>query len=280
MILSQSYIKNLLDYNHCPLKFKTHDMDRLFDKEPSQVMFRGIYFEYITLGNLPKSEVVPVYPELKRTKKRTHEIHKERIDQQIAKFEQILVDQDIQLVGGGEVIQYRYSPGLILSIHIDAIVIHKGKLYVMDLKLTQDINSTFGPFAWGAFDYMDKLQAHLYSYVFSQIFKEKIGFIYLVFDYKKSGGEHKVFEATPTEEDLSRMFTRIEKAELKMHWNESSGFKPRPSKKACSGCLIKDCIARFSVEEPKAVNNSTQKKSKPKSVLVDIDALLENALNF
>lgn len=270
MKLSQSIIKEVLKYGLCPRWFKARYIDQSHESEPSLAMFRGIYFEYELLDNLPRSGQTPVYPRGKRGK---HEIHKSRIDRQIQRFPQIMDEEGIQIICGTQNIEWKYSPGIILTLTLDSLVLYKDRLYVGDIKLSQDLTSSFGQICWGDYGNMDKLQAHLYSYVMSQVMGEEVGFIYMVFDYKKSVQEYRIFEEKLTPEKKDQMFDRIMKAEARYQWMKQSDFRPRAYEKTCKKCTISDCVARFRPEpeveqEPVEIpHNATEK--------IDIEQLLE-----
>jgi hypothetical protein len=268
MKISQSIIKEVLKYGLCPRLFKEKYLDNSYEDSPSMAMFRGIYFEYVLLGNLPRSGKVPVYPVGKRGK---HEIHKSRIDKQIKNFPKIMKKEGIEIIGGVQEIEWKYSPAITLTLTLDSIALYKGKLYVADLKLTQDINSTFGDICWGSYDQMDKLQAHLYAYVMSQVMGEEVGFIYMVFDYKKSAQEYLIVEETLTKAKKNEMFDRIAKAEQKINWMRQTQFRPRAYEKTCKNCSIQDCVARF---KPEAVPVEEAFVKPENAVKVNIDDLI------
>lgn len=242
MKISQSIIKEVLAYGLCPKKFKAYYLDNDYEREPSVAMFNGIYFEYEVLGNLPKSGEVPVYP---LNKKGKYPVAKTRIDEQIKNFPKIMAKEGIQVLGGVENIEWKYSQSVTITLTLDSMVYYKGLLYVGDTKLSMDINSTFGPVAWGNYEQMDKLQAHLYSYVMSQVMGEPVGFLYIVFDYKASKREYRIFEEHPSKVDKDDMFKRLAEAERKMRWMEYVDYKPRAYEDTCKSCKIQDCIARF-----------------------------------
>lgn len=269
MKLSNTLIKQVLKYKMCPTKFKAYYLDDEFDSKPSMAMFRGIYFEYELLGNLPRSGETPVYPLGKNGK---FEIHKSRIDKQIKAFPEIMEKEGITVLGGVENIAWRYNKVLTLTLTLDSMVFYKGKLYVGDIKLSQNMESSFGPAAWGDYERMDKLQAHLYSYVMSQVLGEPVGFIYIVFDYSKNGGGYQIIEEWPGREDKDQMFERIVKAERKMHWIEATGYKPLGYVENCKNCEVANCYARITEKE---TEKPTVVKPKGKTVSVDLDKLLE-----
>lgn len=242
MDISQTIIKNVLSYGLCPTKFKAMYMDGEIQSEPTIYMFRGIYFEYELFGNLPKSGETPVYPVGKKGK---HEIHKSRIDKQIKNFNAIMKKEGIEVLGGVQNAEFKYSSTINLTITLDSLVFYKDKIYVMDIKLCQDLTSTFGPLAWGAFETMDKIQAHLYSYVMSEILGEPVGFIYAVFDYKNKKQEYKILEVKSTPTERLDMFRRISETQSKILWMRVSGFKPKPYENTCKKCPLIECLARF-----------------------------------
>jgi hypothetical protein len=269
MKLSNTFIKQVLKYNMCPAKFKAYYLDNEFDSTPSMAMFRGIYFEYELLGNLPRSGETPVYPLGKRGK---HEIHKSRIDKQIADFPAIMEKEGITVLGGVENIEWRYNKVLTLTLTLDSMVVYKDRLYVGDIKLSQDMESSFGAVAWGDYERMDKLQAHLYSYVMSQVLDEPVGFIYMVFDYKKDKGGYKIFEEWPDKTDTEAMFERIVKAERKMHWMKATAYKPLGSVENCKSCKVADCHARIT---EKKIEAPVKPKVFGRTVSVDLEKLLD-----
>lgn len=266
MELSQSIIKHVLEFGLCPKKFKAYYLDCIYEREPTMAMFRGIYFEYRVLGNLPKNRKVPVYPLGKKGK---YEIAKSRIDEQVERFASVMEAEGIRIIGGVQQVSWQYSQSVRLTLTLDSILYYKDRLYVGDLKLTQDLTSDFGALSWGNYSQMDKLQAHLYSYVMTQVMGEPVGFLYMVFDYKPSVREYRIFEESPGESDINQMFDRIMEAERKMRWMEQVGYRPQPFEKTCKTCAVVDCVARYREETVPAEEMAPKPEGKTVSVSVE-----------
>ncbi|UJP63966.1 hypothetical protein [Mongoliitalea daihaiensis] len=266
--MNQSLIKELTSYGMCPRKVKAYYVDNECESDPSIYMFRGIYFEYKILGNLPKSGEVPIYPLLKRGR---YEIHKQRIDEQIENFPKILEKEGIQIIDGQQEIEYKYDDLLTLFITIDSLALYKGRLCVMDIKLTLDLNSTFGKISWGNYDQMDKLQAYMYAYVVSKVLGDDVGFLYAVFDYKKSEREYRIFYEGLDDFKKRIMFERINKAEAIYQNIRQRGWKPKPSEETCKNCKVKNCDARFRYEQaPVLDEKALMKERKPVALIEDL----------
>ena len=273
MEISQSIIKQVTSYGLCPKKFKAYEIDRIYENEISINLFRGVYFEYRLLGNLPKNGKVPVYPVGKKGK---HEIAKSRIDYHVERFPRIMEENGITVLGGVQNIAWKYSQSITVTLTLDSLLYYKGKVYVGDIKLTPNIHGTFGPFAWGNYEGMDKLQAHLYAYVMSQVLGEEVGFIYMVFDYKPKIQEYGIFEETLTQSKKNEMFDRLIEAERKLRWMNAIGFRPRAYEDTCKTCRIPDCPARL--DRKPTPEAEAFVKPEGKTVSVSVDELL-NIMN-
>ena len=117
-----------------------------------------------------------------------------------------------------------------------------------DLKLTQSIHTTFGPFAWGAPQTMDHTQAVAYSWAYAQKYKEWVPFYYVVLSHGKVGDYLKVrvmmdnLKVGEFKLAMSRTVDLIE--------NYSASGKPWPkipSDANCKGCPIKNTCEMYRI---------------------------------
>lgn len=203
--ISQSLIKRFFKYDpftdqwnyreFCPRKEKELSIDRIHEWS-SDAMDCGKYFETLCLGSGRDGEMVLDLPRKKLTKAEqqaniiaemegTPIMHKgakltdqTRIDEQSLRFVQRCLELDIKIVKNVNTqvkILKQFSPDVLLSCNIDIfptqISIGGGRpqLAIIDLKLTSDLNSTWGDFCWGEFEKMDPIQGYMYHYMVRDI---------------------------------------------------------------------------------------------------------------
>jgi len=177
----------------CPVNKRQILIEKIYKderKECSDAIKYGLFFEQNTLGKSARDEEIIVLPRHAKTNKMlSPEI---RIRQQIALFPMLceqygikVTEKNVQVVKIGH-INCPNHPGIDVFIHCTADFISSVKInnyekeeVVIDLKMTGDINSTFGEFGWGNMQYIDKFQGVLYSMVF------QLPFAYWIFDHKK-----------------------------------------------------------------------------------------------
>lgn len=215
LILSSTLIKRLtkargsaVDFIQiCPTNFYLTEILRYERQLPSLSMLRGLYFETHILGSSADGERTLDLPRMKTGGKYAEQ---RRIDEQILRFSQLKQQWGLEInpVYQGKTIkntQLRKKvvfehpeitekyPNLKVIMKMDLDLISPAKfeafgtsyefeMMVIDLKLTQNLETTFGNFAWSNYDNLDHVQAQIYS-----LFND-LPFAYLVFDYSANLG--------------------------------------------------------------------------------------------
>jgi hypothetical protein len=289
--INQSKIKRVTGNAVCPQKYFVEEITREHKRETTEWMLRGHYTEYKLWGTLPKEGNIPVLPGGKA--KGSISVIQQRIDQQVAAFPGIMTKHGIKVVRTNYEIEVLYNPEIILHGTIDALVEYNGKPYIMDLKTTANVHSTFGDFAWGkiielmpgtdgiyvaswlpGIHQMDFIQAHAYMYLMERLTKRRWGFLYVVLDYKKTPGpEYKIIEVPFDEDARQDMIGRLEATKYKLNLFKELNYQPIPSEFECKECKLLDCVERLKPEEEEASRQITQllKESLIQKLPVSVD---------
>ena len=191
IILSQSLIKQFVKrgdvIDFCPWKVFEESINRKYRTE-SEAMTKGLFFETKTIGGSARGNAVHTLPKKKNGKKYVWQI---RIESQV-----IEARKDIKRLGVSVnklTTQQRFARQWHGFDEFDITVIIVGELDVLshitkengervltviDHKLTADVTSVWGDYAWGAPETMDHIQAHTYNFL------TDLPFSYFVYDYK------------------------------------------------------------------------------------------------
>lgn len=256
IIISQSLIKEMIvqgnEVNVCPLLLWKTMISKELRQDPTDPMRKGSFFEYIALGGgAPGTEEVTTLPLVRGDKKSADQIRIEaqatvflnainRYEVNIEKtqvvFEKewdnasnIWADQYEILIKGVADFQ---SP--IKAIGIDSNNQRIPLFYddaIHDLKLTADVNNTFGPYAWGVPYAMDHIQAAIYNYL------TDLPFFYWVFDYKPKP-EYKIIQKKVDSTTKMEMHESIRKVVEKIVMFEENEWDAVPYFNLCSNCIV------------------------------------------
>lgn len=252
MILTQTIIKKLKDDNKCPHRIKKVFIDREVKEEPTESMVKGMFFEYLALGNANyDGDIINDLPRKKGGEKTVDQI---RIEQQVKKFkDEVIPLYEVNILGKGEEFTYEHE-GITLRIKVDfyGTIRYNGKTYPLigDLKLTGDMTNQFGDFSWGFPQNIDHTQAILYSWVFTKAFQEQADpgmpdplFIYFVFDYKPIP-EYKLVHVAPERLRFAELKQTIETVKERMIYYDATGWSYKPKYTECAKCpLVTTCPA-------------------------------------
>lgn len=250
IILTQTILKKLKDDRYCPQRIKRVYIDRTLKEVPTEAMTKGMFFEYITLGNPNKDgNVINDLPRKRGGEKTIDQI---RIEQQAKRFkDEVLPLYDIQIVGKGETFSIEHE-GVTLTITVDlyGAIRYNELLYPLigDLKLTKDMNESFGDFSWGFPQNMDHTQAILYTWVFTKAMEESKEnfdrdplFIYFVFDYKPVP-EYKLVHVAPERLRYAELKQLISDVTAKIIYYEQTSWPYKPNYVECAKCpFLKEC---------------------------------------
>ena len=209
----------------------------------TESMYRGHYFEMKCLGVRNWKEID--LPRLKNGKKSAAH---QRIDQQIESFVQFCNDYNIKIEGTDRILSHKLSDHIVLQTQQDFYGTMNGEPYVFDLKLTGDVNNTWGKFSWGEPSKMDHTQAFLNSWLCEQN-DDPRKFAYLVFDYSPRMGK-KVITKTVRSTDYSELENKINFVLRSILVYEDEGWPAQPSYEQCKSCPLKNKCHSANIVKP------------------------------
>lgn len=266
--VSSSIIKELYprgeENNICPRQFHAFYIARTHEHSDRLAWMKGRYFESQLIGTA-RDGVVDDLPRDQRNGKKT--IDHQRIDDQVLvakqtfKFYNIEVNEhNVQVV-----LRMPYSDHYVLKGTLDifpttVLDTETGALIpaIVDVKLTEDVESKWGDFCWGAPTYMDHTQALHYSYLVENIdnplnditsyppelvnmCKEGlVDFFYFVFGYKKNKGFRNPIRIT-NKDKRNEYLETLRKVMSKLEMMKNQGWPPERDADRCPTCPIADC---------------------------------------
>ena len=289
--LNQSLIKKFVYRGDerellCPYNIYSIDIQGKY-KFQTESMLKGSYFETLCLTKGAGGKITNDLPRKKLIKKQEIENIKRiaqgleplpgnktedhlRIDEQAKRFYHLADKYQITVSEGNTqvriVIPWHKDENIHLSMEFDifptAIMTNSGlKLAVIDLKLTTDVNSTYGEFCWGSPEYMDITQALMYTYGIKQVINHVemnphlrdilskpavnlinnggLEFFYWVFSYKKL--EDKLIKVVWDSTRESELHETINKAISMIEYYEGLGWPTKPDYRLCKNCPILEC---------------------------------------
>jgi len=254
--------------NHCPWRIYQEYMIGKWKKPPTNAMNRGSYFETRTLGGGAGGSKVLTLPPGRGGK---ISVGQQRIDQQVIKFKRLCEEYDITVSDDFSNTQIKEKNIFEQDDWLDIVVFltgeadlispignYKGRSFDMaciDLKLTADLTSTYGPYAWGNLEFINTQQGTIYHLLFD------MPFFYWVFDHKAKGPENKLIYVNhdPNHKDprlaskakyrLSSTREVIRKTTTEIAHNFIKGWPTKPDSDLCSGCPVLDCKSRNILNE-------------------------------
>lgn len=284
MIINSSLIKqfwtNGVRNDFCPWKVYTHTITKEYH-HTTESQLNGSYFETLCLGSGVKGQKVSSSMMRHKRNGSKTAVH-DRIDTQHLRFCQLCDEHEIVIdpASNTQVTVYKlWKDGeTVLSGDMDIFPCpvktpRRGNIMsIMDLKLTGDLDSTFGPFSWGNPSSMDHTQAFMYKYLTEDIDPElnrsigegDAGTQRLLKLYDMFGGLHYdftffywIFEHGPK---MRNKFVEVQhdqtkRAELHesirktkdmiMKLQREGWTQFEPSRDNCSTCECPNCKARF-----------------------------------
>lgn len=245
--ISQSLIKAFAQDGYCPMKLKVIYIEKTHNLIASEHMNRGVFFETLCLGSGVHGKTLNDLPRLKNGKK---SVSQERIEDQAAQFQSTLINHKMKVLDKDVYLEYEYEDGITLNGTIDFTSpiwddtdgpIPKA---IIDLKLTMNIYSQFGPYCWHFPHNMDHTQAYMYSYLWREIHGEEIPFYYLVFDYKPTP-EYKIIKKLTGKLEEYELKESIRRTVEKIYLHESKGYFTNPKSTNCKNCPLQNQCPDF-----------------------------------
>ena len=249
--ISQSLIKQFTKKKYdgdveikerCPYYIYTCYIAKTDKSLTTNAMLKGLFFEQLCLGRSATDEVIDDLPRKTRPpgEKTTDQI---RIEEQAIEFQRLCSQYGIELSPDNVQNKYKqlykhdfedecevYLTGVTDFEHpIYSSVSNKLVDCVIDLKLTQKIDSTFGDYAWGNPVYIDHIQMDMYNYLTG-----KQG-LYWVFDYSV-GKKNDMFSHTPEQEDIDRLHFRIRQTIIELMYDYKMEYPANGVYEICKLC--------------------------------------------
>lgn len=298
--ISQSLIKKFLYKGDereliCPYRIYATSIAKTHSEETLSTL-KGHYFETLCLGGKACCGAVTDLPRKKQSKKIIIENHKReieglppipgdktldqvRIEKQAEIFKQLCDKYQVTVTPGNTQVPITIpwsedEENVLLRMELDifptAIITSSGLgLAVIDLKLTANIESTFGEYCWGAPQYLDTIQSIFYlngvknlakhinlnpnlKYLLTRpavnlIENNQITFYYWVFGYKKIANKLiKVRWDATREKELNES---INKTISIIEYYEALGWPVKPNYTLCKNCPVVECIHKVTIEE-------------------------------
>jgi hypothetical protein len=247
MKISQSLIKAYSDYTSgklCGDVFKRKYIDKDLIEEPSDAMKKGMYFEYLATGQLPKNGVVP-QPETLKSGGLTAEYKK--VEAQAKNFKNYIEKMGIQVLGKGE---YWKKNGLEGTTDIRAV--WNRQQIIIDLKLSGLLYDKWADFGWAidSLQYKEKLmiQAVQYEYLTG------LPFYFFVFS-STNEDDCELIRVEIDKDVFTRHLMQIEKIKSMIELDLNFGFNNYPELVRCKKCpLFSECKNKTEVPLVKTVH--------------------------
>jgi hypothetical protein len=279
----------------CPLNIFSVDIEGTH-KYKTESMQKGSYFETLCIGkgaggriteDLPRKRL-PKDREAENEKRKEHgipeikgdkTIDQIRIEEQAARFKVLAAKYQITILPENcqvrLIIPWHKNPEVYLTMEYDifptAIITQEGpKLAIIDIKLTANIHSDWGEYAWGSPDQMDLIQSYMYHYgarrvvdhvdmnpqitglltkpAVNLIRNNQLDFYYWVFNYKKKELEDKLIKITWDAIKEAELHESIRKTISLIEYYEQLRWPASPDYNRCRNCPVMECPDRATIQ--------------------------------
>lgn len=275
--INQSFTKRVKSF--CPRKLRA-ELDGLHKRKASDAMIKGQYFEYAIFKTKNREGEIPKIPRLRKGKKSTAHV---RIEDQAIKFFEVCDENQIKFYGTDRTFHTDLF-GFETFGTWDGYGLYKGKPVVIDIKLTQNVDNSFGDFCWGDIDSMDKIQADMYMTAGRKIDQVPYNFLYMVFDYKKNPG-YVLHYVEYDQNTAVRVQERLQETESKLLLAESEGWPAVSLQNECNDCCFSDTCKSFTskvLNKEKWENKQASKSEEEEDIIKakkELDDLLAGVLD-
>jgi hypothetical protein len=241
---------SLIDFersNRCLYKWYKYWIERSFSRDDSEAQMQGRYFEYLCLGAPPWGDAVISLPLTSSGAKTVTQL---RIERQAEKFRNYYNPNSPDFCG--EIIVAKHvkastsdplkTKGIWDFVTEDVLTKRRS---VVDLKLTQSIDSQYGYQPWGNVENIDPLQLGTYKRQYLELYDdEDVDTKYYVADH---GPRLKtsLIQLNIAFEQLEQIEERYIRAYNTLKLAELVNFEQwLPSYKECGNCPVQACAAR------------------------------------
>lgn len=245
---TQTALKDLENETTCPARWNGLWRTKENTFPSNDHMDKGKYFEYYGLGGSAKDDIVTDLPRTFNGKKTAEHT---RIDAQIERFKSLTNPSSPEFLGHtitATQVKIRDEEterdGTIDFVTSD----RDNDIWIDDLKLTNDLESTRTPYSWGhPWNELDMLQLIHYADLFEKETGIRPRTALWVFDYSPKMnikvGEIVISDKARREKDY-----RFESAVEVVGLYEQHGWSKSPSEKECSMCKLV-CDKRFNANK-------------------------------
>ena len=241
---TQTAVKDLEKDSTCPDRWRALWLDKEIQFPSNEDMDKGKYFEWLCLGGgaVTGEDVT----DLPRTATGRKSIEHIRIDEQAERFAQLFNPQDIDFQGF-EITRAQIEMKVGNrkgTIDFESRDVNTGEIWINDLKLTRDADSTRSVYGWGnAWTELDLIQLVHYVDLYEATFGIRPRAGLWVFDYSPSKlikfGEVVISEKAREKKEL-----RFEAAAEVVELYNKNGWTKIPSENECKTCKL-SCPVRF-----------------------------------
>lgn len=230
MLISQSLIKDTLPLDVCPRFIHFRYIQRI-KTQPSDAMFKGLYFEWHLLGTV-RDATEPIYERLKGGGKPEVQL---QLDSIIFKAEQVMIRAGIDIARGEKQLHIETDT---LEGHLDLVTNDfqkPGGKAIYDVKYTDTkIDDRYN--GWGDAENASavRLQAMHYVILYHQKYGVYLPFYYLVFG--KSGWVRFIRIRISDEAPILQHMGTIEYVVRKLTDMGANGWKATPEFNKCTAC--------------------------------------------
>ena len=291
--ISQSLIKRIL-YNGeerevCPYQLHNVDIPHKYKRETTLPMQCGNYFETQCIGSSAGGKATNDLPRklLNKNQQTENRVRKKegrplikgekrsdqlRIDEQILRFKSLCTKYQIIIANNNVqipiIIPWEKDKNVLLTMQLDIFptpIFYKKELRIaiIDLKLTGDLNSSYGEYCYATPEHLDLIQGKMYHYgvrhidhalnphlnnVLSsdveEVIKQSCLFFLWIFNYKKPILEDKFIEVVWDKTKEAELHESIRKTMSMLEMFEAQAWPLLPSYNRCKKCPIKECEGR------------------------------------
>lgn len=236
---SQSALKDFEKPNTCPVRWKHTNLTKLIKFTPSKEMQYGLYFEGLVLGGSAYDEENHKFPG------KDSSVIKQRIDYQVDRTKEILFSglEDYHID-----VQYPISiessrdHGTIDLLSVD---LKNGKdVKIVDLKLTENCNTMYGPFPWGNPSELDYTQQTYYQDILEQSGYNVIKNQLVIVDYS-TDQNISIIDIDISDESKQDVRRRFSDMDERIEEFEKDGWDFNPSYEECKKCGLDKCPVRI-----------------------------------
>lgn len=242
--LTQTALKDLERDTTCPDRWRALWIDKEIEFPSNEDMDKGKYFEWLCLGGGAISgEDVTDLPRTSTGRKSADHI---RIDEQADRFKQLFEPGNIDFQGFKIIeAQLELKVGNRKGT-IDFVTqqLETGDIWINDLKLTRDANSTRSQYGWGHnWTDLDMVQLVHYSSLYSDTFGivPRVGL--WVFDYSPNK-QVKFGEIIISKKAVAKKELRFDAALEVVQLYQERGWTKLPSESECKNCKLQ-CLQRY-----------------------------------